>query len=403
MGKIFVTIDAESVLREARASDARYDNGEVLGVWDGVPIAIKDMIAVKGLPMSDGTKAPDPCPPGWDAQPGCSISTVDDVLVARFRSLGAIILGTTVMTEFGTTPLGWSAHFQGPRNAYNEGFYPGGSSSGSAVAVAAGLVPVAVGFDGGGSIRIPAALSGVVGLAASYGRIATDDHQGSTMIKCGPLAGSVRDAAHAYLAMGEPVEKHAFSLDHGEQGLPPAHVEGFEDVDDLKGLRLGIFKDHFNDGDPEIVEAVKKVIDDLTNRGAEVVEIEIPHLRSLSLAHGIYIASEFALGQEWKYQNGWNLEPNTRITLGIGKTVTATEALSANKLRGWAREYLRDLFEKHHLTSIVSPTTGSVAPKLEADAEAYGESNTAGIMKLMTHIFMANFLGLPSLSVPVGR
>lgn len=134
------------------------------------------MIAIANHTMSDGTVPPPLCPQ-HHYQPGCRVSQGDDVLVHQFRKRGlhpsllvmpnpgpnpnpsqrililiggAIILGSTVMTEFGVTPLGWSAHFQGPRNAHHPGHYPGGSSSGSAVAVACGLVPVAIGFDGGG-------------------------------------------------------------------------------------------------------------------------------------------------------------------------------------------------------------------------------------------------------------
>jgi Asp-tRNA(Asn)/Glu-tRNA(Gln) amidotransferase A subunit family amidase len=95
-------------------------------------------------------------------------------MVARLRAAGAIILGGTIMTEGGVTPLGWSAHFQGPYNVYNFDRYCGGSSSGSAVAVSSGLVPAAIGFDGGGSIRIPASMSGVHGLGVTFGRVPFD-------------------------------------------------------------------------------------------------------------------------------------------------------------------------------------------------------------------------------------
>ena len=112
-------------------------------------------------------------------------STKDDILISRIKKVGGILLGMTVMTEGGVSPLGYNSHWRGPVSAYSDHHYSGGSSSGSAVAVAAGIVPVAIGFDGGGSIRIPASFSGIHGLATTFGRIPFDSHTDSTMIKAG--------------------------------------------------------------------------------------------------------------------------------------------------------------------------------------------------------------------------
>jgi Asp-tRNA(Asn)/Glu-tRNA(Gln) amidotransferase A subunit family amidase len=162
---------------EAAAATERYASYGTgpLSIWDGVPVAFKDMIPIKGYVVGDGSayRAHDPA------------AAKDDILVLRFRELGAVILPPTAMTEGGTTPLGYSVHNKGPFNPYNKNHYSGGSSGGSAVAVALGLTPVAIGFDGGGSIRTPASLSGIVGLATGYGRFPFSSQYTSTMIKAG--------------------------------------------------------------------------------------------------------------------------------------------------------------------------------------------------------------------------
>ncbi len=163
---IFSAIVPEEVMKAAYESDQRYANGKSLSIIDGVPIAIKDMIMIAKHINYNGKS------PKEEYKDGHVMPEEDDLMVHRLRMYGAIILGATVMTEGGVTPLGWSAHFQGPYNVYNFDRYCGGSSSGSAVAVAAGLVPVAIGFDGGGSIRIPGSMSGVHGLGVTFGRYA---------------------------------------------------------------------------------------------------------------------------------------------------------------------------------------------------------------------------------------
>lgn len=162
--KIFSSILPDEVMQEAFAADERYAKGKSLGVFDGVPVAFKDMMDVKGHFIYDG-RSPDPTNHKFRHYAGR-----DDVMVTRFRDAGAVILGVTIMTEGGTSPLGYNSHFLGPLSPYHRNRYSGGSSSGSSVAVATGIVPVAIGYDGGGSVRLPAAMSGIHGLATTFGR-----------------------------------------------------------------------------------------------------------------------------------------------------------------------------------------------------------------------------------------
>lgn len=366
---------------------------------DGVPIAVKDMIDTNGHLTSYGSAS----------HQGKAKAAADDVLVSKFRALGAIILGTTVMTEGGVTPLGYSVQYRGPFNPWSAEHYSGGSSSGSAVAVALGLCPIAIGFDGGGSIRIPASFSGVVGLATSFARVDYATSSAITNVKAGPLAATTADAAIAFAAMTRPSsEPTSMYFDvmydgNGAGGRPTAHLGGFQAAD-LSGVRLGMFAPHFNDtaANSDVHAVTTAAVAALVSRGAVVVPIEIPSLKWLRLAHAIKISTEFASSWDKKYSEWADLEPNTRITIGLGMSVTAVEALACDKIRAWAFEFVTRLFQEQNITAIVSPTLPMTAPKFPADAMDHGESNTGLVVEMMKYISLANFLGFPAVSVPVG-
>jgi len=397
---IWIHMNESEIMSQAAESDKRFQSGNPLSVLDGVPVAFKDMVNIAGHRRTDGTV-------GGDTD---ALQDTDGIIASRFRKLGAIIVGTTVMTEFGVTPLGWSAHYQGPRNPYNPRHFPGGSSSGSAVAVAAGLVPIAVGFDGGGSIRIPSALSGCFGLSATFGRIAigsglpSGGATTSTMLHAGPLAATATDLALGYAAMAPSVPGHFYSTLYGEGGggLPPPHVAGLSSpVKSLKGLRVGVFWEWFEDADDEVVAACVKALDVMQAQGAVLVNITIPHMQALSMSHGIGISVEFSHLNDLLYSNGHPLEPNTRVTLALGNAISGLEFVSANRLRGWALQYFQKLFESK-VDVIATPTVPFAAPELPKDVEAHGVSDTPTVVQMMKFIFVSNLIGAPGLSVPVG-
>jgi Asp-tRNA(Asn)/Glu-tRNA(Gln) amidotransferase A subunit family amidase len=392
---IFTSLIESDVLEQARKSDERHKNGNPLSIFDGVPVAFKDSINVTNHPMYDG-KHP--------SVPVEALCEVDDVIVARFRALGAIIFGVTVMTEGGTSPFGYSLHFHGPFNPYSTSFYSGGSSSGSAVAVATGLVPVAVGFDGGGSIRLPSHFSGLHGIATTWGRVAYEPAFGS-LTKSGPLAANAVDAALAYAVMAPNSPGHFYETlyDGGVNGVPTPHFHQFNDIHDLSGVRLGIFKEWFDDSDPEVRKLVQNAVDYMVGKGATIVPVTIPHLQWMSLSHAFKIASEFAsVFDTHLWSHSEKLEPNTRIVAGIGSTVSALEVLSGEYLRAWGYKYIRDLFIDNDLTAIVTPTAPMVAPELTPAAKDSGETNNPLAVRMMKYVYVANFLGLPGYSVPVG-
>jgi len=181
-----IAVHREEVMQQARESTERIRQGRGLSVLDGVPIAIKDEMDVAGYPTKVGTSFLGKTPAKQDAE-----------VVRRLRSAGAVIVGKTNMHEIGIDVTGLNPHYGTPRNPYNPGHFTGGSSSGSAAAVASGIVPVAIGADGGGSIRIPSAFCGLVGLKPTFGRVS---EYGAfplceSLDYIGPLAASATDAA----------------------------------------------------------------------------------------------------------------------------------------------------------------------------------------------------------------
>jgi Asp-tRNA(Asn)/Glu-tRNA(Gln) amidotransferase A subunit family amidase len=299
-------------------------------------------------------------------------------------------------------------HHGGAFNPYNKKHYSGGSSAGSAVAVALGLAPVAIGFDGGGSIRTPASLSGVVGLATGYGRLPFSSHYGGTMIKAGPLAATIGDAALAYAVMAREDDRATFyseMYDGGVIGPPTAHLGSLaKGTRDLSNVTLGIFEEWFNDSNPAVRQACQDAVDALQKRGATVQKVNIPNLGWLRLSHAMKISSEFAVGWDKPFHDTTsndNLEPNTRITVALGSTSTALEVTSAEKLRRFAFDHVHAIFDSG-VDAIVTPTVGVSAPALTEAIKERGESNTPMNVEFLKYVFLGNLCGLPGISVPVG-
>lgn len=304
--------------------------------------------------------------------------------------------------------MGYNKHFKGPHSAYHAAYYSGGSSSGSAVAVASGLVPVAIGFDGGGSIRIPAALSGIHGLATTFGRIPYDANLMSTMIKSGPMTTSAVDSALVMHVLSKSKAGHFYSqlYDGDNEGPPPFHTHGMGDIEDLSDVRIGVYSEWFEDADMEVVQVCKAAIDILKRRGAVIVPIRIPYLHALSLSHSIKISSEFSLAFDSIYSNDVafsKLEPNTKISIALGASLSALEVIAAERLRSWAFDYVKELYTKHNLTVIATPTVSVPPPHLASRAKEEGENNIPLVVEMMKYIFVANLLGMPGYSVPVGH
>ena len=434
---IFVEVNIDDVLEQARASDKRWEQGQPWSVFDGVPVTVKgvyysvlycivyytnrtvlltcccfpifnhilfsiryyyssiDATIVKGFTKSEGM------PRKKDGKP----STEDDIMVRRLRDAGAIILGTTVMTEFGRCPLGYNSHFQGPFNPYNEGHYTGGSSSGSVASVMTGIVPIGISFDGGGSIRIPAAFSGSFGLAPTFGRVPcqADDAYVSGNIHAGTNTATTTDTALAYALLGQNDRDHFYAqwYDGGKEGPPRPHLTDFDKIEDLSDLRIGVFWDYFNDCDPEIAQQCKDVLQKMQSRGATLVDVVIPNLNALDLAHGVTISMEMSFLQERDFFSRKDLEPATMIQLALANSMTGVEFLAASRLRGWAMDYMAKLFAEQ-IDVFVTPGTPITAPPIPKGALDCGELDMPLMVIVMRYVFLVNLTGIPGMVSPIG-
>jgi aspartyl-tRNA(Asn)/glutamyl-tRNA(Gln) amidotransferase subunit A len=254
----FCVVDAEGALRAARESEARWTRGAHEGLLDGVPVSIKDLLLTSGWPTLRGSRTVNP-DQAWDQ---------DAPAVARLREHRAVMLGKTTTPEFG-----WKAVTDSPltgitRNPWNPGKTPGGSSGGAAAAIATGMGALAVGTDGGGSIRIPAGFTGIFGLKPSFGRVpAWPLSLFGTVSHVGPMTRSVEDAALMLNVLSEPDARDWFALPYDDRD----YLNGLNDG--IAGLRIA-FAPTLGGAkvDPEVADIVRRAVAAFDELGADVVE-----------------------------------------------------------------------------------------------------------------------------------
>ena len=259
---IYLTLNETEALAQAAAADARIAAGEDTPVL-GVPLAIKDVLSTIGQRTTAGSKILEHYVPTWDA-----------TVVARLRAAGAVFLGKVNCDEFAMGSSTENSAYGPTRNPWDETRVPGGSSGGSAAAVAADLCCAALGTDTGGSIRQPAAMCGITGLKNSYGRVSRYGliAFGSSLDTIGPMTKDARDAAIllSVMAGNDPCDSTSVNVP-----VAPAEIEARAD---LKGLRIGVPGEYFIDGmQPEVVAGVRAAIDHLVGLGATVREVSLPN------------------------------------------------------------------------------------------------------------------------------
>jgi len=375
----------EDVLTQARAAAERWKSGKPISILDGVPVLVKDEIDQAGYPTTVGTRFL-----------GKQAATKDAEVVRRLRSLGALLAGKLNMHEIGIGVTGLNPHLGCARNPYHLRHHTGGSSSGSAAAVAAGLSPVAVGADGGGSIRIPAAFCGVFGLKASLGRISETGAYPLcwSVAHVGPLGATATDVAVLYALMAGKDESYRPSLLQ-----PPVHLEGF-DRPDLSDLKIGIYPEFIEHASAEIVRECKKAIETLKALGATVIEIEIAELEAMRVAHAITIASEMAQSMDEFYdRHRTDFGLDVRVNLALARSFSSLDYIQAQRQRTRMMSIFDELFQKVDI--IFTPATGIVAPPIREAALPRGESDLSTLTEIMRFIYAGNFVGLPALSFPL--
>lgn len=381
--KAFITVTAERARAEALAAEGMLRSGSDLGPLHGIPIALKDLFHTAGIRTTSGAKV-------WD-----TYVPKDSAAVARRLSqAGAVLMGKTNMVELAFGPYGLNPHYGTPPNPWGSERVPGGSSSGSGVAVAAGLVPVAMGTDTGGSIRIPASLCGVVGLKPTLERVSRAGAMplSWTLDSMGPLTRSVEDAALVFEAIAGPDAADPVTLN---QPLVDV-VCGLKR--DVKGMRVGFVRDPFCDGaDAEVIASVEAAAGILCELGVNVEEMQFPEAREEldeeleGRGSAMVMCVEgYACHGNFIAEYGEMMDPRIRARIAHGASFSAPDYARVlqrrEELRISARETLRDV------DAVICPTMLTVAPRI-ADVDV-------APVRLTTRL--VNFLGLCAVSVPCG-
>ena len=381
----FIAVNEGDVIQQARASAERWKDKKPLSVLDGVPVAVKDEVDMVPYPTTVGTKFFGKAPAKQDA-----------TAVARLRAAGALLLGKANMHEIGISTDGLNVNFGSTRNPYNPKHDTGGSSSGPATAVAAGLCPVAVGADGGGSIRVPAALCGVVGLKPTFGRVSEFGAAPLcwSVAHIGPIAATVEDAAIGYACMSGPDIKEANSLHQ-----PALSLEGWNKAD-LKGVKLGVYKPWFEHAAPEIVKTCKALLEKLVAAGAQVKEIVIPGLDTMRVAHVISILGEMSGSMNNYPDNSRDFGAEVRVSLALGREFDAGDYIKAQRIRTRVIDMFKDIYRE--VDAIITPATGIVAPEVSLEDAEGGYSDLSSTTEVMRYVFPGNLAGLPAISFPAG-
>ncbi|MQL87572.1 hypothetical protein Taro_020118 [Colocasia esculenta] len=336
---LLISFDAEEVRKQAAASTQRFLEEKPLSILDGIFMAIKDDVDCCPYPTRGGTT--------WLHK--TRMVKGDAVCVSRLRSCGVIFIGKANMHELGMGVTGNNPNYGTVRNPHSVERYTGGSSSGPAAIVACGLCPAAIGTDGGGSIRIPSSLCGVVGLKTTFGRtdIKGSLCDGGTVEIVGPLAATVEDIMLVYSAMSGSSPADRNSLKPPSICLP--NLASSDNVDISRTLKLGRYTEWFNDVySPDISGKCEEVLNMLsTAYGCQSLEIVLPELEEMRNAHLVSIGSESLCSLNPEYKNGRcaDLTLDCRTSFAVFQSFTAADYVAAQRLR-----YENELNDSHGMT-----------------------------------------------------
>ncbi|MBI4497041.1 MAG: Asp-tRNA(Asn)/Glu-tRNA(Gln) amidotransferase subunit GatA [Chloroflexi bacterium] len=380
----YITVTGDMALKEARTHEAEMLRGEYRGPLHGVPVALKDLYATQGILTTAHSRLLAEWIPDEDA-----------TAVARLREAGTVLLGKLSMWEF-AGGLDLQGPFPVARNPWNPDYAPGGSSSGSGVAVAAGLCMGSLGSDTGGSIRGPASLCGIVGLKPTYGRVSrfgviplswSLDH-------CGPMTWTVEDAALMLQAIAGYDPKDPTS----SKAPVPNYSQALKE--DIRGLVVGIPRHYFfrADGvDGETLEAVETAIKVLEERGAKTKVVEIPSIEQAATVRQIIWASEvYSYHEANNEARRQDYGPRFRDRMTMGAFYTAADYIQALRWREILRREFQQVLEG--VDVLATPTSAQPAGLLEQPP--FTEDTVSGRRPTFTGPF--NTTGLPAISVCCG-
>lgn len=372
-GRVHTSVFTDTAVAQAEACDRLMDSGAPTGALGGLPIAIKALFDVEGRITHAGSRAL------ADTRP----ATKDAIAVSRLRRAGAVLTGHTNMTEFAYSGLGLNPHYGTSPNPFAADRVPGGSSSGSAVAVATGMASAALGTDTGGSVRIPAAFCGLVGFKPSQHRVPSGGvlPLSYTLDSIGPIASSVEDCALL----------DSILADDSDPCFAPASV---------RGLRLAVPENYMlDDMDTTVTRAFERAVATLREAGALVEIVPMPELNELSVlltGGGFTAAESYHIHRHWLAERGDEYDPRVKARILRGAEITAAEYLDLQqKRRLQVARMDRRLAE---FDALIAPTVSVVPPRfsnIELD-EDYTQTN----LVVLRNASVGNLLNLCGISLP---
>ena len=371
--RVFIKTWKTQAMAAAQASDLQRKAGLVPSPLAGIPVSIKNLCDVAGETTLSGSKALDDAPP----------AKVDAPVVARLRASGAVIVGSTNMSEFAFSGVGFNPHYGTPGNPADRKRVPGGSSAGAAVSVADRMAVVALGTDTGGSVRIPAAVCGLVGFKPTARRVPIDGviPLSTTLDSIGPLANSVEDCAIVdAIFAAEPME------------VPEAAP--------LAGLRLAIPRQFVMDElEPVVAKAFERACKALAAKGVTIEHIDLPQLNELPVinAKGGFAASEaFAWHRKLIARRGKDYDPFVHPRVMRGKDMSAADYIDLLAARADLQKRVSAITANHD--AVIMPTCAIAAPTLEevSTPEGFVKKN----MLLLRNTTVGNFLDRCAISLP---
>ncbi len=377
----FITVTADAAIAQAQQAEAEIMRGEWRGALHGIPIGLKDLIDTAGVRTTAGSAVYQDRVPVADAE-----------VVRRLRLAGAVILGKQNLHEFAYGGSSMVSCFGEVRNPWDTSRIAGGSSGGSAASVAAGLGYAAIGTDTAGSIRLPAACCGVVGLKPTYGRVSAGGviPLSWSLDHVGPITRSVHDAALVLQAIAGYDPQDGTSSDAATPDFSAELPSG------VAGLRVGVLRSYFwDDLDPEIRAAAEHALATLAHLGAELLDFEVPveTSRTLQAAESYEFHAKCAAEHPELYQ------PETLRRIQSGAGITAAETSEARQQLGRTRHEIAGVFERVDL--LVTPTAPVLPPAI-ADLKNNPERLRPVELTMLRNTRPFNVWGLPAISIPCG-
>jgi len=372
-------------LESARASEARWQRGEPSGALDGVPTSIKDLILAKGWPTLRGSRTVNAAQ-AWD---------VDAPASARLREAGAVLLGKTCTPEFGCKGETNSPLTGITRNPWDPSKTPGGSSGGTAAAVAAGMGPLSVGTDGAGSVRIPAAFCGNFGLKPSFGRVpAYPLSPFGTVAHLGPHTMSVRDAALMLNVLAQPDARDWTSLPYDARDYTVGLDDGLRGIRIAWSPALGYAKNVH----PEVAAACAKAVDDLCSIGAHLDAVDPGFDDPLDITCGLWFLGAWTVWNTLTSEQQKLADPDFAAEAELGSKISALEAQRLQFRRGALGTHMRQFMQRYDL--LVTPTVA--VPAFEARPAGHSPLDPPAMLGWTPFSYPFNLTQQPACTIPCG-